>query len=367
MMVVLYHFAFFSWHEPVSELGGRAAIGTAPRFEPLVSTTWFGWVGVEIFFVLSGFLIASSAEGRSCIEFLRSRLRRIIPGLWFFASLTLVVTALYSKMDVTDLGLLYLKSLLLFPKGPWLDGVYWSLTVELVFYGAVFVLIATGGLGRLQSCTTLAVAGLVFFYVSVLLSLQFPDFPHGSLVLRVAEAYPARLGLLTTGSYFCVGLCLYLIAKKGHSPGKTIILLGALIAGLVGIWLSARHSPAVMLYGQWAGTPALVWLACVALLALSVLRPARLRSPVIQANVRLLGMATYPLYLVHNIAGAYVLGGLFRLGLNTYLALILTTVLCLSASLAFARWLEPPLKVLFDSILLHLARRGSLRAVPERT
>jgi peptidoglycan/LPS O-acetylase OafA/YrhL len=362
IMVVLYHFAFFSWHEPVSELGGRAAIGTAPRFEPLVSLTWFGWVGVEIFFVLSGFLIASSAEGRSCVLFVRSRLRRIVPGLWFFATLTFIVTPLYSTVDVVELGLLYLKSLLLFPKGPWLDGVYWSLTVEMVFYGGVSVLIATGTLGRLQRVTILWVIVLVAFYAVVLLSLQFSTFPSASVFLRIAEAYPARVLLLTSGSYFSAGLCLYLIAKQGHSLGRTGAFFGSLIAGLVGICLSARTSPAVMLYGQWAGTPALVWLACVALLTWSVLGPARSRSPLIRTKMRLLGLATYPLYLVHNIVGAYALGALFRSGLDPYFALMLAMILCLAASLIFARWLEPPLKMLVDRILMPSSKDG----VPQR-
>ena len=42
VLVLLYHFAFFSRHEPISDLGGRAAIGRSPHLEALVSTTWFG-------------------------------------------------------------------------------------------------------------------------------------------------------------------------------------------------------------------------------------------------------------------------------------------------------------------------------------
>jgi peptidoglycan/LPS O-acetylase OafA/YrhL len=363
LLVVLYHFAFFSWHEPLSELGGRAAIGTAPQFAPLISATWFGWVGVEIFFVLSGLLIATSAAERSPREFVVSRTLRIVPALWFFATLSALVTTLYSSADLMYIALLYLKSLSLFPKGPWIDGVYWTLTVEVMFYAVMCVLLITRRFDLLEPLTASAAAIVALFYALITLAVLVPQLPVGPLILQVARAYPARLVLLTTGSYFIVGLSLYLLAKHGHSLARTIALVAGLLAGAAGVWFNARTSPAVVLYGEWVGTPVTVWLLCVGILAWAVLRPRRSITPRILAKARLLGLATYPLYLIHNIVGAYVFGLLLRCKLNDYLAFVLAVFLCVGVSIAFSRWLEPPLCSILRRILGSSRRRMACLAV----
>jgi peptidoglycan/LPS O-acetylase OafA/YrhL len=352
MLVVLYHFAFFSWHEPLSELGGRAAIGTAPRFATLIPATWFGWVGVEIFFVLSGLLIAASAAERSPREFVVSRTLRIIPSLWFFATLSTIITMVYSNSKLIYIALLYLKSLFLFPTGPWIDGLYWRLTTEVSFYAAMFVLLPTGHFDLLQSLTVAAAAVISLFYALVTLTVLVPQLPVGPLVLRVAHAYPARLVFLTTGAYFIVGLSLYLLAKHGYSLARTVFrLVAGLLAGAAGVWFNARTYPAVVLYGEWVGTQVTVWLLCVGILARAALRPRRSSSRRIEAKARLIGLETYPLYLLYNIVGAYVFGILLRCGLNDYVALILAVVLCVGVGIAFARWLEPPLRWVVSCIL----------------
>jgi peptidoglycan/LPS O-acetylase OafA/YrhL len=65
-----------------------------PRFH-------FGWVGVEIFFVISGFVIAFTAEGASSRAFLRSRVLRLVPGPWICATIALV---LYDGVILRPLG-----------------------------------------------------------------------------------------------------------------------------------------------------------------------------------------------------------------------------------------------------------------------
>jgi hypothetical protein len=84
---------FWSW--------ACSSIGVPPGFEHYVAAdvqfqaaapfTWFGWVGVETFFVISGFVIANSAIKSSVIEFLFGRALRLYPAVWVCSTLTFVV------------------------------------------------------------------------------------------------------------------------------------------------------------------------------------------------------------------------------------------------------------------------------------
>ena len=79
--VAYYHLAYWSWADD----GGttfRVARG-AYQYPELAGTASLGWVGVEIFFVLSGIVIAMTSNGASAARFARSRFLRLWPALLF--------------------------------------------------------------------------------------------------------------------------------------------------------------------------------------------------------------------------------------------------------------------------------------------
>src|SRR6201994_3264280 len=130
--VAVFHLTFWSW--------ARASTGVAPGFEHYVAADlqfqsaapfiWFGWVGVEIFFVISGFVIANSASKSSPREFLIGRALRLYPAVWVCATMTFIVLLLFAGGSTSKFVGPYLKAMTLVPKGvigEWLDGVYWTL------------------------------------------------------------------------------------------------------------------------------------------------------------------------------------------------------------------------------------------------
>jgi peptidoglycan/LPS O-acetylase OafA/YrhL len=79
MMVMMYHLSFWIWAGPDQ---------TQVRYPWAAPFTWFGFIGVEVFFTLSGFVIAYSAESATPFSFAASRLGRLVPGSLICASLT---------------------------------------------------------------------------------------------------------------------------------------------------------------------------------------------------------------------------------------------------------------------------------------
>ena len=116
--VMLFHLGFWSWAAPLGTI--RGLMPNLPTFPELTPVAWVGWVGVEIFFVLSGFVIAYSAEGSSGLAFFRSRFLRLMPAVWICASLVFVVFVAGDIVPFKELIRHYLKTLALIPKNPWI-------------------------------------------------------------------------------------------------------------------------------------------------------------------------------------------------------------------------------------------------------
>jgi peptidoglycan/LPS O-acetylase OafA/YrhL len=144
LMVAVFHLLFWSWAGAYSTIDQTNHIfAQAAQFEPVVGFTWYGWVGVEIFFVISGLVISNSASGASPLEFLKGRALRLYPSAWICATCTLVALLAIAGDPISVVIGPYLKSMLLFPKGPWIDAVYWTLSVEIAFYALIFLVLLT--------------------------------------------------------------------------------------------------------------------------------------------------------------------------------------------------------------------------------
>jgi hypothetical protein len=71
----VYHFAFSSWILPGSDL--HAFLPATPGLPPGYWFTWFVWIGVQIFFVLSGFVIAYSCHAETTRTFITAYSRDV--------------------------------------------------------------------------------------------------------------------------------------------------------------------------------------------------------------------------------------------------------------------------------------------------
>lgn len=74
LVVVLYHYVALGTAWGLS--------GTQHLFPALRPFALYGWLGVEIFFIVSGFVICMSAWGRTVGDFATSRISRLFPAYW---------------------------------------------------------------------------------------------------------------------------------------------------------------------------------------------------------------------------------------------------------------------------------------------
>ena len=117
---------------------GFHALGTfAPRrLHPLLWPVAGGTLGVDLFFVLSGYLLVTSWESkRSLATFWRRRATRILPAYWLSLLVLVPLQAPHLLHDAGRLALFASMQTFLAPRLPWaVNASYWSLTPEIHFY-----------------------------------------------------------------------------------------------------------------------------------------------------------------------------------------------------------------------------------------
>ncbi len=284
------------------------------QFPQLAAYSWWGWVGVEIFFVISGFVIAYSAN-TSFPRFVRSRFLRLFPAILVCASITLAVIVATDLMPFSRALQAYWRTLVIWPLGGWLDNVYWTLSVELTFYCLVALLLL---LGRPQ---LFAVAmGALGLITTALATISYLG-GTGEFSLPGLNDQLADTLLLRHGMYFGLGYFLWSAATAGWTRTKALLIAILLAGGVFPILVSAdKLAGAPGVVSGWV--PVGVWLAAMAIMIASVVvaKPKGAQQPE-RRWLTLLGMSTYPLYLLHYIAGATFMAMLVRAGWSPGLAL----------------------------------------------
>lgn len=315
LAVVLFHYAF----------RGYAADGLSPLAYPaLQPAVQYGYLGVELFFLISGFVILMTAAPGNLREFAVSRAVRLYPAFWISCTVTFVVMALTGTLPrhAVTVGQ-YLANLTMlsgFVGIPSIDGVYWSLFIELKFYALVAVILL---LGHIQQAQLFLAAWLLVTQVLIL-------FPVGLLrALLITDYAP----------YFVGGALCYLIWSQGWTK-----LRGALLAVA---WLQALHLSGRGLaefeshYGSRLDH-GIIMAIVSAFFAVMLLIALGRTGYFGRRRWLTLGALTYPLYLLHQNIGYQLLTAGYPL-LNPHLLLWGTVLLMLAAAYAVHVAVERPL------------------------
>src|SRR5579871_1954585 len=258
-----------------------------------------GFLAVDVFFILSGFVIALTYEeklrtGYRPLEFLRNRARRLFPTYWIGAAFNIVLfismaaTGYIAANDAPWMIWIFipLTTLLLIPDFitpdgmlyPAMDSVAWSLLVEWFAY----ILYALGTF----RCKTWAFAAVALVGWSVMTVVDFHSGVGWGGGADRSTVFSA--GILRCLPAFAAGVTIYRIHRSAFFQRLPVVSTEFLLA----MWLVVAVLP------RPAATPALdaviVTIVSPALVCLLV-RSEHKAPPF----CKWLGELSYPLYVVH--------------------------------------------------------------------
>lgn len=333
MLVTLFHLGFWVWAFP-SGASGRAA-GSIPAIRELEPFGTFGWVGVEIFFVISGFVIAFSAASAEPADFARRRFLRLVPAVWLVAPVTALCALFSGSLGKIDSVKLLASSMLFIPFGPWIDSVYWTLGIEVIFYACIWVIIRADSRENIEFFAFF-IGGVSTLFWMVATAFQIPNFV-GSRVLDLL--------LVHHGVHFAIGMLIWSVWQSGFTVTRISFFFTFLLGGIIQLIARSNFEAAK------TGAVAMPWLPVMAWLLSTMFVILALRFPFGGRMTRTLGLMTYPLYLVHNVAGSALLGVLHRAGVEMLTAVTIVIALALVLSWLVAAFLEPTLRDNFSGLL----------------
>lgn len=353
-LVMWFHFAYLLGANPEG-MGAKVSKGLV-SFPELYNTAYFGWVGVPIFFVISGFVIAFSGERSDAFGFFMSRVLRLGPGVWICASITLPV-ALATGLDGAIRG--YLQSILFIPFAPWIDGSYWTLGIEIAFYASVLILIRYGHFMKIIPFSIgVGIASSIFWTIMVIADFVFPtDVPKFFVKLRHARILD--LLLIHHGVFFATGILIWYQIFKKSSMQNIFWCVLFCVAGCFQIFEETRTINSSLRFSYNADIACFIFIVSV----IGIYVSARFNylfnfaPPVLIKTVRTAGLLTFPVYLLHQIVGSAMMGAMVELNINRWVAFATVIFVVIFIAWVVSVHLEPKLRAKTKIILLIIRER----------
>jgi peptidoglycan/LPS O-acetylase OafA/YrhL len=274
-----------------------------------------GNYGVQLFFVISGFVIFMTLERtKHALDFAVSRFSRLFPAFWAALAITLLAVQFAGlpgqRVPVYD-ALINVTMLPDFFGAREVDGSYWTLQIELFFYVQMLLWFMVGGLKRIR----LVIVGWLLLVAVYGIEAR----------LGVSLSYTVReLLVVRFIAFFAAGISLFRAYRGDDRPWQSALLLAGCVLGTWAVW-------------SWQ--EALVLALCIGIFALFIRGQLRVlsRQPFVA-----LGAVSYTLYLLHQDIGYISIAYLERSGFAPWASIALSAVAMLALACLLTITVERP-------------------------
>jgi len=270
-----------------------AAPSIQDRLHDVAGFMDFGRIGVVVFFAISGFVITSSLRGERsacCREFVIKRLFRLYPVYWVSIPLGLVTFWTIWGKDISLPTILWNLTMVQEAAGHVsIQGQYWTLQTELVFYVLCMVLFVQGVLRSNAVLSALIIGFSSIFFIP--LALSFTGRPLPFTVAPAVSMLALHLGVMFWGALFRIWY-----------DGKAMPMLAKLaVFGYVALWLTMAVF-AVFYYALVKPDIKILHFFIPYSLGVALFTALAIYGKVKPAWLVWLGTISYSLYLFHPVA-----------------------------------------------------------------
>lgn len=271
-------------------------------FEQTGDLEWYryGNLGVQLFFIISGFVIVQSLKGKTLKEFAMGRFLRLFPLFWILCTTTYLITLIIPNTttvnfteylrNMTMLGDLFNK---IVGYTRLIDPSYWTLTVELIFYISIGIFTYFFSDKKIRYFLG---SWLIFSIVAFLLGID-----HNFYV---------KLLLARHASYFVFGGALALIATKQaknifeRNFDWTLLFNSAIFATYIH---PKSLEPYYVINQSDTNIITALHILFFIMVSFFVYLSPYIKNPRMIYLMSILGGITYPLYLLHQKIGNAVM------------------------------------------------------------
>ena len=257
---------------------------TSIGLTPFAEVAKYGYLGVQLFFAVSGYLILLSTTNRSAWQFAKGRIKRIYPLYWLAIILITAITFLPSLSKTHPGHLQFLASATMFPTAfnqGWVDGAHWFMLVEIQLY--VFII------------------AVLMLRAGKYLPTIFPIWSIIIFIWYVFDLNRFNIWYLYGPfSFICGGAIIYSIKQWGWTPLRAAGLITAVGGGLYSRVGSLGRLSEIRNTAYSATVVTILILVIFGLLLLTLSpKVSNLHIP----GAIFLGAITYPLFLIHGRLG----------------------------------------------------------------
>ena len=319
-----------------------------PEYLNFVSTTQdvavfkYGYLGVQLFFMISGFVIFMTLDkSENYINFIKKRWIRLFPAMLIATVLIYSTASFFSErpnsipgLINTVPGLTFISpELIRFFSGNYiggLEGAFWSLYVEFIFY--ILIGIIYFFLGR-KYCIPALFLAFLMFYLSFALNKFGLSWPYELIRALGFEHY----------AWFIVGCAMYeFLNKRGNILINSIAAISVLFALARTVFSNGVDLALILFY--------------FGVLTVFVYSFYSQKIQKILSNKILLtiGFVSYPLYLIHENMLVATLVKLEKSSIPTSLMLfmpIVISVFLVAIAYVIAKYLEPKLRKSMERLI----------------